>query len=72
MEVHAPTNPSTIREPQGSGHRKKRTHYFSEFLISFFAVFCGFLAENFRAYNNGASTGKRIYGFAGKRCGIGY
>ncbi len=40
MEVHAHTHPST-----GSGHRKKWTHYFWEFLMLFLAVFCGFLAE---------------------------
>ncbi len=28
--------------------RKKWTHYFWEFLMLFLAVFCGFLAENFR------------------------
>jgi hypothetical protein len=40
MEVHAHTHPST-----GSGHRKKWSHYFWEFLMLFLAVFCGFLAE---------------------------
>jgi len=35
MEVHAHTHTS----------RKKWTHYFWEFLMLFFAVFCGFLAE---------------------------
>ena len=40
MEVHAHTHPST-----SSGHRKKWTHYFWEFLMLFLAVFCGFLAE---------------------------
>jgi hypothetical protein len=42
MEVHhhSHTPPST-----GSGHRKKWTHYFWEFLMLFLAVFCGFLAE---------------------------
>ena len=43
MEVHAHTHPST-----SSGHQKKWTHYFWEFLMLFLAVFCGFLAENFR------------------------
>jgi hypothetical protein len=39
MEVHH--HPST-----SSGHnRKKWTHYLREFLMLFFAVFCGFLAE---------------------------
>ncbi len=40
MEVHTHTHPST-----SSGHRKKWTHYFWEFLMLFLAVFCGFLAE---------------------------
>ena len=40
MEVHAHTYPST-----SSGHQKKWTHYLWEFLMLFFAVFCGFLAE---------------------------
>ncbi len=40
MEVHAHTHPST-----SSGHRKKWTHFFWEFLMLFLAVFCGFLAE---------------------------
>ena len=35
MEVHAHTHTA----------RKKWTHYFWEFLMLFFAVFCGFLAE---------------------------
>ena len=38
MEVHAHTHT----------HRKKWTHYLWEFLMLFLAVFCGFLAENFR------------------------
>jgi hypothetical protein len=38
MEVHAHTHTA----------RKKWTHYFWEFLLLFLAVFCGFLAENFR------------------------
>ncbi len=45
MEVHAHTHPST-----SSGHRKKWTHYFWEFLMLFLAVFSGFLAENFREH----------------------
>jgi len=40
MEVHHHAHPST-----SSGHRKKWTHYFWEFLMLFLAVFCGFLAE---------------------------
>ena len=38
MEVHAHTHTP----------RKKFTHYLWEFLMLFLAVFCGFLAENFR------------------------
>ena len=38
MEVHAHSHTA----------RKKWTHYFWEFLMLFLAVFCGFLAENFR------------------------
>ncbi len=48
MEVH--THPSTLRQAQGSGHQKKWTHYLWEFLMLFLAVFCGFLAENFREH----------------------
>ena len=40
MEVHHHSHPST-----SSGHRKKWTHYFWEFIMLFLAVFCGFLAE---------------------------
>ena len=40
MEVH--------HHPHTS--RKKWTHYFWEFLMLFLAVFCGFLAENFREH----------------------
>ena len=40
MEVHA--HPHTAR--------KKWTHYLWEFLMLFLAVFCGFLAENFREH----------------------
>jgi len=40
MEVHAHTHTA----------RKKWTHYFWEFLMLFFAVFCGFLAENQREH----------------------
>ena len=39
MEVHHHSH------SQHSGHRKKWTHYFWEFLMLFLAVFCGFLAE---------------------------
>ncbi len=44
MEVHAHSH------PEHSGPRKKWTHYFWEFLMLFLAVFCGFLAENFREH----------------------
>lgn len=40
MEVHAHTHTE----------RKKWTHYLWEFLMLFLAVFCGFLAENFREH----------------------
>ena len=40
MEVHAHSHTP----------RKKWTHYFWEFLMLFLAVFCGFLAENFREH----------------------
>ena len=40
MEVHAHTHTA----------RKKWTHYLWEFLMLFLAVFCGFLAENFREH----------------------
>jgi len=45
MEVHAHTH--TV--PIAIG-RKKWTHYLWEFLMLFLAVFCGFLAENFREH----------------------
>ena len=44
MEVHHHARPET------PGHRKKWTHYIWEFLMLFLAVFCGFLAENFREH----------------------
>jgi len=40
MEVHAHSHTA----------RKKWTHYLWEFLMLFLAVFCGFLAENFREH----------------------
>jgi len=40
MEVHSHTHTE----------RKKFTHYLWEFLMLFLAVFCGFLAENFREH----------------------
>ena len=45
MEVHAHSHPSA-----SSGHQKKWTHYFWEFLMLFLAVFCGFLTENYREH----------------------
>ena len=42
MEVHT--------HPSSAGTRKKWTHYLWEFLMLFLAVFCGFLAENFREH----------------------
>jgi hypothetical protein len=45
MEVHHHSSPA----PGGThSPRKKWTHYFWEFLMLFLAVFCGFLAENYR------------------------
>jgi hypothetical protein len=43
MEVHHHAHPA-------SGHKKKWSHYFWEFLMLFLAVFCGFLAENQREH----------------------
>jgi len=45
MEVHHHSHPSP-----SSGHRKKWTHYFWEFLMLFLAVYCGFMAENIREH----------------------
>ncbi|HKC36564.1 MAG TPA: hypothetical protein VKB95_10900 [Chitinophagaceae bacterium] len=47
MEVHAHTHTVDLDSHRG---RKKWTHYFWEFLMLFLAVFCGFLAENFREH----------------------
>src|SRR5688500_14612702 len=41
MEVHHHAHSSRSQSPAG----KKWPHYFWEFLMFFFAVFCGFLAE---------------------------
>jgi hypothetical protein len=52
MEVHHHAHPAdTGPGPAGAGHRKKWTHYLWEFIMLFLAVFCGFLAENFREHN---------------------
>lgn len=51
MEVHHHSHteaPHTV--PVAIG-RKKFKHYFFEFFMLFLAVFCGFLAENFREHN---------------------
>ncbi len=39
--------------------RKKWTHYLWEFLMLFLAVFCGFLAENFREHQVEKERGKQ-------------
>jgi hypothetical protein len=44
MEVHHHAH------HEKSGHQKKWTHYLWEFLMLFLAVFCGFLAENYREH----------------------
>ncbi len=49
MEVHAHTHTE----------RKKWTHYLWEFLMLFLAVFCGFLAENFREHQIEKERGKQ-------------
>ena len=47
MEVH----PHTHTDPAHGGTSRKRfKHYLWEFLMLFLAVFCGFLAENFREH----------------------
>ena len=51
MEVHAHTHTP----------RKKWTHYFWEFLMLFFAVFCGFLSRKSTRAQSRAQKGKRIY-----------
>ena len=52
MEVHAHSHTADPDPSTSSGHRgrKKWTHYFWEFLMLFLAVFCGFMAENFREH----------------------
>ena len=47
MEVH---HHSHTESPPAGRAGKKWTHYFWEFLMLFLAVFCGFLAENFREH----------------------
>jgi hypothetical protein len=49
MEVHAHTHTE----------RKKWTHYLWEFLMLFLAVFCGFLAENFREHRVESRRGRQ-------------
>jgi len=46
LEVHQHTHSLPVSH-QG---RKKWTHYFWEFLMLFLAIFCGFMAENFREH----------------------
>ena len=52
MEVHSHTHTAVPDPSTNSGHRgrKKWTHYLWEFLMLFLAVYCGFLAENFREH----------------------
>ncbi len=47
MEVHHHTH---AEHAHNGTSRKKFTHYLWEFLMLFFAVFCGFLAENMREH----------------------
>ena len=47
MEVH---HHSHTADPDSHRGKKKWTHYLWEFLMLFFAVFCGFLAENQREH----------------------
>src|SRR5436190_11274906 len=56
MEVHAHSH--TAPAHGGTG-RKKWTHYLWEFLMLFIAVFCGFLAENFREHQVEKERGKQ-------------
>src|SRR5690242_16162052 len=53
MEVHHHAHSGS------SGHRRKWTHYFWEFLMLFLAVFCGFLAENLREHKVEKERGKQ-------------
>ena len=56
MEVHAHTHSAPAH---GGTGRKKWTHYLWEFLMLFLAVFCGFLAENFREHQVEKARGKQ-------------
>ncbi len=61
MEVHHHAHTNSIDNHRG---RKKWTHYFWEFLMLFLAVFCGFLAENFREHQIEKHRGEQyIYSF---------
>src|SRR5690349_16926936 len=51
MEVH--------HHSGNNQHRTKWTHYLWEFVMLFLAVFCGFLAENFREHQVEKSRGKQ-------------
>jgi hypothetical protein len=54
MEVHHHSQPAVT-----SHSTKKWSHYFWEFLMLFLAVFCGFLAENFREHKVERERGKQ-------------
>lgn len=51
MEVH--------KHPHHVTHKKKWGEYLLEFLMIFFAVFCGFLAENFREHQVEKERGRQ-------------
>ncbi len=51
MEVH--------KHPHHVTHKKKWGEYLLEFLMIFFAVFCGFLAENYREHQVEKERGKQ-------------
>ena len=48
MEIHHHTHTDSA---QSGTSRKKFTHYLWEFIMLFLAVFCGFIAENFREHS---------------------
>ena len=56
MEVHAHAHTS---DPDSHRGRKKFAHYLWEFLMLFLAVFCGFLAENFREHQVEKERGRQ-------------
>jgi hypothetical protein len=57
MEVHHHTHADPAH---GGSSRKKFSHYLWEFLMLFIAVFCGFLAENFR---ENLSEKRKLHGY---------